>query len=48
MVYNYFADNFGHTEKIPDKALVDKKRRPNSKGVEEISEKTKTFKRRTS
>jgi hypothetical protein len=24
MVYNYFADNFGHTEKIPDKALVDK------------------------
>ncbi len=26
VVYNYFADNFGHAEKIPDKALVDKYR----------------------
>ena len=26
VVYNYFAGNFGHAEKIPDKALVDKYR----------------------
>ena len=26
MVYNYFADNFGHAEKIPDEALVNKYR----------------------
>ena len=24
VVYNYFADNFGHVEKIPDKELVNK------------------------